>query len=145
MNPLDLNVNLSEVKTGRPVLPKAQYRMIISETEIAENSKGTGYNLRVQFATVNPETDEEGTLINPGFPVFRYYPLQQSDNPKAPDFRVDIKRLLNAAFGCDDDSCPEFNEATVADLKGQEVLVSLKVRDDEEYGRSNDVSRVEAV
>jgi hypothetical protein len=140
---LDLNIDLTDVSTTMPVLSSGLYNMVISDMEVQENKKKTGNNLVVTFKTTTAETSvqamEKGEAddLKPGYPVKKWYPLQQSDNENAPDFRRDLAALQEAAVG----SKGLFD---MDQIRGKAVAVKIGVSDSEQYGLSNDVNRVTA-
>ena len=139
LDPLGLNINLNAVETSRPVLSPGTWPMEVKVVEIQENKAKTGRNLMVVFALADEATStkaaEEGRTndLSPGYVLAKYYPLQQSEHPKAPDFRVDIARLIDAAFGTSQGNRPSFSEA-LSQIEGKVVAVRTKVRSSEEYG-----------
>lgn len=137
---LDINVNLREVDTSMPVLEKGKYGAVIKDCEVLENKEKTGHNLKVSFATIEPGTSTKGEPVNPGFPLSRFFPLQQSSNPKAPPFLRDICKLIDAALGTDDTTRPENLNSALEDIKGRELTLVLTVREaTDEYDATNDV------
>ena len=138
------NIDLTNVDTEMPVLCDGTYNFEIKEFEVAENKKKTGHNLCVKFALMTPgdsvKARERGESndISPGFQVRKYYPLQQSDNENAPDFRRDLAVLQEAALGAKG----ELNNETLEQLRGKQVAIKVKVTDSDVYGLGNDVVRV---
>ena len=143
---MNLNLNLKEVDTSIPVLAEGEYNMIISEVECKPSKTDeTKRNLVVTFRTIqeNPGHKPE-TVCGPHYPVRKYYPLQQSENPAAPDFRRDLALLFDAAFQITDpDDRPKIeSEGQFEVVKQKEVRVRVSVRDDADYGISNEVKKV---
>lgn len=126
-----------------PVLQSGEVSAIIKEAKVEPNKDKTGRNLVVKFGTTSEGVSTTGEPVNPGFPLTRYYALQQSPNPKAPDFKRDICKLIDACYDCDIDTRPPLNGDTVAGLVGKEVLLKVSVRDASgEYDESNDIRDV---
>ena len=150
LDPLGLNINLDAVDTSRPVLASGTWPMGVKSIEIQENKAKNGRNLVVTFALANTATSvkaaEDGRSgdLNPGYTLTKYYPLQQSEHPKAPDFRVDIARLIDAAFGTSQGSRPTLNEA-LDQIQGKVVAVRTKVRTSEEYGDQAEIAGIASV
>ena len=100
IDPLGLGLDLSQVDTSRPCLPEGLYVLEVGAVELKANKAETGRNLVVQFKTVTDAMDHTGAKLIPvGFAVTKYYPMQQSDNPKAPDFKRDLAFLQDAVEG----------------------------------------------
>ena len=131
LDPLGLNIDTNEVDTSRPLLTDGIYPVLVSKAEVTPNKAGTGRNLVVTFSTLEPATsvaaESEGRSndIAPGWMLTRYYPLQQSDNPKAPDFRVDLVKLQDACLGTKQGTRPAFNPNNFVGCK---VRAAVKVR-----------------
>lgn len=143
--PLDLTIDLNGIDNSRPVLLAGVYEMVIKSVEILANKQQTGRNMLVEFATVHNETSVSGQKegkqgdVNPGFTVRKYYPLQQSENPKAPDFRKDLCFLHDAVHGTTAANRGGLDPASYVD---QHVMVKLRVESDETYGDQNSVNGV---
>jgi hypothetical protein len=145
IDPLNLNINTNEVSTSFPVLPAGSYVFEVKQAS-AEAAKQPGnYNLVVGFALAQEAVLADGNTVNPGFPLTRWYPLQQSENPKAPPFMRDICVLLDAAFGTTQDNRPPLNNETLAALTGRQVRASIIVKNDPTYGMTNEIGRLSAV
>lgn len=146
--PLDLNVDMSDVSTAMPLIPNGTVALLgIKSFEVSPNKAGTGKNLMVQFFLEEPTTSTMGDTINRGFPLRKYYPLQQSDKEGAPDFRRDVKLLLMAVFNTDEDNCPNLTSETLSQLPGQQVVGTIKIdKGTPEYPNdSNSISKLVAV
>ncbi len=145
--PLQLDIPTQEVDTAMPRLIDGDYPCRVDKQEIVPSKQGEGkHNLLVIFKTTVPAESQKGDSVNAGYPVRKYYPLQQSENPDAPDFRRDLCLLLDAAYNVEDPANrPNITNDTLAGLMGKEVLVKVKLVDDEEYGWSNEVRGVNAI
>jgi hypothetical protein len=138
----NLNIDTNDVDTSMPCILDKKVGATITEATIEQNKRGNGFNLVVKFST---STVAEGSAgpINPGYPLRKYYPLQQSENPKAPDFRRDIALLIDAVFQPESPaSRPPLNTETVNDMIGKEVILKLKIEESDEYGAQNSVTGV---
>ncbi len=139
---LGLGMDLSGVDTSRPCLPETAVVLQIGEVKRTANKSETGFNLVVEFKTVVDMPDATGArIVSAGYPITKYYPLQQSDNPKAPDFRRDLALLQDAVEGPD----ARKNAAPFAPFNytGSMVVAKLKIRQDEAYGPSNEISKLD--
>lgn len=140
-DPLGLGLDLSGVDTSRPVLPEQVHVLNIDKVEVKDNKAGTGRNLVVTFKTVNDSPDATGArIISAGYPIIKYYPLQQSDNEKAPDFKADLARLQDAVEGTKQGERGAFNPFNYV---GKLVMAKLKIRKDDEFGDSNEIVKLE--
>jgi hypothetical protein len=141
VDPLGLGLDLGGVDTSRPVLPDTQHVLEVEKVEVTDNKAKTGRNLVVTFKTVNDSPDITGErIISAGYKVTKYYTLQQSDNPKAPDFKADLARLQDAVEGTKQGERPPFNPYNYV---GRMVLAKLKVRTDDEYGTQNEIGKLD--
>lgn len=142
-DPLGLGLNLNNVDTSRPCLPEQLHVLAIDSVEVKANKAETGKNLVVVFKTVNDSPDVTGAkMISAGYPITKYYPLQQSDNPKAPDFQRDLALLQDAVEGTKAGSRPDFHPFNYV---GKMVMAKLRVRKDEEFGDSNEIAKLEVL
>jgi len=140
---LDCNIELAGVDTSMPRLETGDHAMVIKSVEVKPNKAETGKNLVVTFATTGNAISTKGEPVNPGFPVTRYFALQQSDNPKAPNYLRDICKLIDAALGTTQENRPNLNGETLASLVGKEVLCKIKVRAaDGDFDESNDIADI---
>ena len=132
-------LDLSNTKTGFPLVPAGLYTLVVSEITFAENSKKTGQNMKIKLALKEPTNDLEGNLVNAGFPLFDQVSLVQTKDD-AGNIKYDPRKRL-----------AEFMEATLghhngnfnptAQYIGMEVQARVKVEDDPEYGKSNRIAR----
>lgn len=141
-DPLGLNIDLQGVSTSMPVLPAGKQPMHIASVEVKQGKEDPNKrNLLVVFATAEDVQLADGSVIGAGFKLSKYYPLQQSDNPKAPDFKRDLAVLVDAALGTDETSRPSLG-AALNDLTGRTVIASLAIENDPVYGSQNRVGRL---
>lgn len=135
-----LNLNLNGVDTTPDRLQKGKYVMEIKEAAFVESKNVSGnWNLLVVFSTVQEETSQKGTTLQPGMQVRTYMPCQQSENPKAPDFRVQLAKFLDGVYNTPD-ARPDLQQAVASgELVGKKVEVSVNFKEDESFGPSNEV------
>lgn len=142
-DPLGLGIDLSGVDTSRPALPEGMYVLEVKDVKREQNKAQTGFNLVVAFATTSDSPDVTGEKnIAAGFQVRKYYPLQQSDNAKAPDFKADLARLQDAVEGTEQGNRPPFNPFNYV---GRQVMAKLKVETTDEYGTQNNIAKLEPI
>jgi hypothetical protein len=146
--PLDLNIDLNETDTAMPVLLPGLYDASVKSAEVSENNAKTGWNLVMQFELNEPATsvaaEERGDEndISPGFVLFKYYPMQQSDNEKAPDFKRDLAALQDACLGTERG---HRGELRYTEFVGKPVTISTKIgKETNDYPASTEVKRVMA-
>jgi hypothetical protein len=145
---LGLNLDLNGVDTASPVLEANSYVAEIAEVKVVENKAKTGNNLVVVFKTCSTATSVQGRAegksddVKPGWTLRQFMPLQQSENPDAPDYRKQLAALQDAVEGTTKDSRSQFNPYTYV---GRQVLLRVTVKDDETYGLTNEIRKVSAV
>lgn len=140
-------ISLTDAKTDMPRLKKGNYTFIIKSAEVKmKKDSETDRNLVVSFATSTDSVGLNGEKLSSGFPVTNYYPLQQSENPKAPDFKRDIVFLIAAAFKASvaEAKAMELDEKLVKSLAGNKVQAFVDVQDSEKYGPSNRISKLKS-
>ena len=139
-DPLALGVDLNDVDTGRPVLPKAQYVMKVDNVEVVENKVGTGRNLILDFATTQPTESIKGAQVNVGFRIRNYYPLQPSENnPDSDLWKQRLARLQDTLLATKQGERGEFNPY---DFKERQVIADIDIETSEEYGDQNRVKKI---
>lgn len=139
-DPLALNVSLDDVDTGRPVVAPGVYAMKIGNVEVVDNKAGTGRNLIVDFELIQPAQSTKDAVINPGFRIRNYYPLQPSEkNPESDLWKQQLARLQDAVMGTSIGNRGAFNPY---DFREKQVLVDVSVETSDEYGDQNRVKRL---
>ncbi len=136
-----LNLKLNDTDLTRDVLPKGDYVFVVSDAEFSESKKTPGnWNLHLTLKLASDETSQRGKFISKGYQVQTWMPLQQSENEKAPDFKVGLVKCLMAVFGVTEVAeVPDLTEELLPEFKNREVIVSLNMEDNEEFGASNSV------
>lgn len=136
--PLDFNIDLTEVKVAYPSLAVGKHKATITKMErVAWRDKPDKSSLVVEMTLAEPAHDTKGNAVNPGY-VFRHrIALQQSDNERAPDFRRDLATLIDAVEGTSDKTGrPPFTGAWCESAIGKLVEVEFKVAKDPQYGET---------
>jgi hypothetical protein len=130
---LNIKIDLSGVSTKSKHINVGDYLATIDKLEVMPNKAQTGSNLLVMFKVVGPTTSldaaangETNDMPN-GAVLRKYYPLQQSENAKAPDFRVDLCRLIDAAYSTNDDTRPDLSDETLNGLLGRSVMLTTRL------------------
>lgn len=142
---MKLNINLQTTDTTRPILADGIVEAVIDSVEVAPGKKDPSkYNLAVKFITSGDAMSTKGDTIGANYPLRRYYQLQQSDNPDAPDFRVDLAKLFDAAFDIrKPQDRPVIDSAESFDLLvGRPVLLRVSSEESDQYGVQNVVKTV---
>jgi hypothetical protein len=125
------------VDTTPPCPAAGQAVATLANVEQSQNKKGTGHNLVLKFTLDNetialPAPDGTTKRCAPGYAITEWLPLQQSDNPKAPDFRVKLCRIYDALAGTTDDTRP--NNLPFGALLGKKVILTLEPENSPEFG-----------
>jgi hypothetical protein len=145
---LGLNLDLNNVDTSSPVLEANSYIAEIAEVKVVENKAKTGNNLVITFKTCSSATSVSGRAegkqddVKPGWTLRQFMPLQQSENPDAPDFRKQLATLQDAVEGTSKESRTPFNPYSYI---GKQVMLRVTVKDDEQYGLTNEIRKISAV
>lgn len=148
-DPLDFSVDLgSRVDTSMPCPSAQQAVATLADVEVKANKAGTGRNMVLKFSLDNavpalPAANGEARVCNAGYQITEYLPLQQSDNPKAPDFRVKLCRIYDALAKTDDDSRPI--NLPFGTLIGSKVILLLEPENDPQYGFSARIKKFSAL
>lgn len=139
--PIDLDIDLSQVDTSIPVLNKGIYDLKISGITREENKDKTGYNLKVKFTTTEPATSTNDKEIAPGFPMFKYYPLQKKQGGSDKfDFRIGLASLIDACLGCMMENRPKFNSGELINKTVRANIAVVENKDDGTF--QNEIKRL---
>jgi|SRR6056300_576034 len=142
---LDTQIDLNETDTSMPRLIDGKYLCSIDKAEVVASKSVEGNkNLMVIYKLAEDAESTIGSSISPGYQLRRYYALQPSEKNPDWDFKTDIARLIDAAFGTSQGGRPEFNADTIAGLHGRQVIVTTKLVEGE-MGLQNEVKSVLAV
>lgn len=144
LDPLGLGINLQAVDTSSPVLRDGIYPATIKSADVVPNKKDPAKrNLRVQFTLDIDAPTVQDSTVAAGWPLSKYYPLQQSDNDKAPPFERDLTALVDASFGIKNAEDRPMGFPNPATLVGRQVRLRVKctvnTQTDE---KSNDITAV---
>ena len=137
-DPMNFAIALGgRVDTTPPCPAAGSYVATLSNVDCKPNSKGTGNNLILQFQLDNPgpalpSASGEPKTFSAGFRLTEWLPLQQSDNPNAPDFRVKICKIYDAIAGTDDDTRP--SNVPFGSLLQKKLILVIEPQHDEQYG-----------
>lgn len=143
---LNLNIALGGVDTSMPRLVSGNYEVVIDDFEVVDSKKDASKkNLLVKFKTTSDGESTQGGVVRAGYQLRKYYPLQQSENENAPDFRRDLAVLIDAGYGTDETNRPDLSEDTIIGLRGKRVLMSVKVSKDDAYGETNEVGMLKHI
>ena len=110
MNPdIDpMSTSVDDIDISYPLLPAANYEMVVKSAVKAENKDKTGENIEIKWANTKPATSTKGAEIVPGQIVLTSYvgltekPERQSENGKTirartkMDIAKDITRVCKA-------------------------------------------------
>lgn len=144
-DPMSFAIDLGgRVDTSKPCPAAGQYVATVVGIEAKPNSKQTGTNLVVSFALDQavpalPAKDGTPRSCPPGHLITEWLPLQQSDNPKAPDFKFRLCKLFDACMGTDDDTRPD--PLPLGSVQGKKVILTLEPESSEDYGFSSKVKK----
>jgi hypothetical protein len=147
LNPFVVDLG-GNVDTTPPVPIAGEHIARLEEVDRKPNKAGTGANLVLTFGLSSavpalPGKDGTPRTANAGTRFTVYQPLQQSDNPAAPDFRVSVARLYDGIAGTDDSTRP--GALDFGALVGREVVLVTAVENDPQYGMQARVKRVKSL
>lgn len=125
--PFDIVVDLAGLDTSVPHFQSGKYPFRVKSAEVVyKKDDETKKNLKVQFTNLQEEQAYEGGTMRPGMVVSKFFPLQQSDDPKAPNYLVDIARFIDAAFKTGQDDRPPLSAETIAQLPGKDLELAVR-------------------
>jgi hypothetical protein len=124
-------VDLNSVETGIPILPPGDYEVKIVSMEVQRNKAGDGDILNFKAVLLDGATARDGQHVNPDFPIFGRASLKSTEKYDP------VKRHLVPMMDCFLGRRPV--EFETEDFVGQTGKVRLSVRNDEQYGESNEI------
>lgn len=130
--PLDLDVDLTQVDTSMPVFPAGLVDLRIHDMTKEKQKEGDGHNLLVIFSTtedMNTIQKPDGPPVKAGFALRRYFPLQaKSDAADKEQWKKGLAELVDAALGTslEAGNRPGFSKGL---LLNKVVRANLKVGD----------------
>ena len=131
LDPLNLNIDLSEVDSSNPSLGIGEHPMMIVKVEIKPwKSDPSKHSAVVSLKTIDEALDTNGNPIPPG--MFMFYRLSLQQQEGAFDFRKDLVRFTEAVFG----EKRSFNQETLNESIGKTVTAVVKPAKDTTYGET---------
>jgi len=128
------NTDLTTVETGIPILEAGVYEVKVTKVEVRPSRDGKSENLHIQLALEQHATSLAGETVNPGFPLFARISLKATE-------KYNPGRHLAALMDC---FLPERTAKFDTEaLIGQTGNVKLSVRNDDQFGTSNEVQKWE--
>lgn len=140
------NVDLSTVK-GYPLLPSGVYDFEVKEMVLEDQKSGSGKNLVIKYALVDPTTDIEGAQVHPGYVVTERISLVKTFNEDGTERYNPLPRLKQfreAIFGKTSEGTAfmpleqYFAQRITLRLKYEANVVNKKSK--EEYGPQTSVA-----
>lgn len=124
------NLDLTSVRTDRPVVKEGTYAFDIKGFEAKMNSKNTGHNLNIALAGISEMPTNDGKSVSPGFVLFDLVSLVKTDkyNPAEK-----LAKIQEAVYGA------KQNGFKTAEMVGQRVMLKVTIEDSEEFGQQNRV------
>lgn len=128
MDPLNLNIDITDVSTDFPSAAVGDHHVRITKAEVKAWSKSPGHSLVITVANVNDLQTTSGEVIPPGkFTAFYRLNLTETEGF---DFRKNLARFSEAVFG----TKMPINNEFIAALVGQEFIAIFKPSKDTTYG-----------
>ena len=137
-DPMNFAIDLGgRVDTSMPCPAAQQAVATLASIDMQLNKKGNGNNLILKFQLDNevpalPATDGSPKTCPAGYSITEWLPLQQSDNPKAPDFRKKLCIVYDALAGTNDDTRPA--SLPFGTLQGKKVILNLEPENSPDFG-----------
>lgn len=139
-DPLNINIALAGVETTLPLLPEMDYTVQVAEASADPNKDGTGLNLNLKLALVNPTTAVDGREVKPNFPLFAVYALQARADSKDPEaFQRSLGECIDALFGTGKENRPALTHPLIQDMVGKSAIATVVI--DEYQGNKNNKVR----
>jgi len=135
-----LNISIKGIDTSMPTLAVGEYRVRITGHEFKESQKTPGmWMVRIKGETEEPATTTKGATVKPGFPVSTQLVLPGypgSDEEKDAIFTRNIAAFVDAVFGTDQDTRPDFSQELLDQIVGKIVIVKIGKAKDDQFGET---------
>jgi len=109
--PLELDVNLSQIDTTFPVLKAGIKDMKVASITKEENKDKNGFNVVVTLETTEPDEDQNGKPVLPGQPgtkIKTYYALQpKADSADPEGWKKRLAQFQDAVLGTSQGTRPD--------------------------------------
>ena len=155
MNPdIDpMSTSVDDIDISYPLLPAANYEMVVKSAVKAENKDKTGENIEIKWANTKPATSTKGAEIVPGQIVLTSYvgltekPERQSENGKTIRARTKMDIAKDITRVCKATGVTGVNPGQIAAdpsvLVNKTALVKIGVRDEtSQFPESNEIVRL---
>lgn len=145
MSNISFNIDLSGISTTRPCPQDGDY--IVTVTNLSVEDKPKGPMLMCEFTTENavlgvPVNGGEPPHIPAGYRLTENYRLYPVENPKAPDWQVQLARFIDGVLGTNDATRPTDFAAACEAMRGKKCFVTVKAENDDQYGWQPRVKKV---
>jgi hypothetical protein len=139
-DPLQINVQLKGVDTDFPLIPEGDYELQVVASTVDPNKDKTGLNWNLTLATTSPITGVDGRDVKVGTKLFAVNALQaREDSKDAQAFIRSLGETVDAIFGTDKNTRPDFSQEVVSSALGKTVLAHVII--DEYQGNKNNKVR----
>jgi hypothetical protein len=124
-------IDLNKVETGIPILPAGDYNVKVESMESRPNKAGDSEVLWFKLVLEDNATSRDGETLHAGFPIFGRASLKVTE--KYDPIRRHLAPLMDCFLGF------RTNEFETEDFVGKSGRVRLQIRQDPEYGESNEI------
>jgi hypothetical protein len=144
-----MNADLGNVQTAMPVLDPGTHLVKVAAMDLVDNKDGTGKNLNIKFALVNPGSatiNGVAAQVNPGYPVFHIISLNESrdknTNELKYDPRVKLAQFREAVLGTKAGSFFPLEQYINRDVA---IKTSIDTKDEAQFGKRVRIDRMTKV
>jgi len=139
------NIDLSGITTARPCPQDGDY--VVTLNNLAVEDKPKGPMLVCEFVTENdvlgvPVNGGSAPTIPPGYKLNENYRLYPVENPKAPDWQVQLARFIDGVLGTNDATRPTDFAAAIDAMRGKKCIVTVKAENSDEWGWQPRIKKV---
>src|SRR6266446_1307769 len=141
--PLSISLNLSGTKTAIPMVKDGEM-VKLRLVSLSQIKGDKGNSLRFEFDLVDPAPDTEGSTINPGAfgsKIFENVAMYAKPDAKDPKwYEKKISNIVDGLLGTGDagnkkgkPTRPDLSAELVPQLIGKELVVKMKVQQDDNF------------
>jgi hypothetical protein len=124
------DVDLNKVETGIPILRPGDYDVRVASMEVVPTKAGDE-QLKIKLTLEEDTQSQHGEHVGPGFPIFARAALKVTE--KYDPVKRHLVPLMDCFLG------RRTTEFETEDFIGQVGRIRLMVRNDDQYGESNEV------
>ncbi len=152
-DPLNIEIQLQDVDTSFPLLPEADYPLVVVESKVETNYDKNGVQWSLVYGLDTPAESVSGKPLATGTKVYPDWPLQlqpRADGKGGAEWsgsaaERSLCATVDAIFGSSKENRPGFNRELVDGAVGRHVIGHVIIDMDKNGVQRNKVTRLKRV